>query len=125
MMVRFSYIFFIIAEETPDNTETMIQLLVDAGADVNHKDNEGYTPLMINGNYWVVTILLQMIIMISHSHKLQTITYFLFFTAKERYRYRNEIEQKDLCVAALIKNGADFDYQNSKGEYALLIAGKT
>ena len=54
MMVRFSYIFFIIAEETPDNTETMIQLLVDAGADVNHKDNEGYTPLMINGNYWVV-----------------------------------------------------------------------
>ena len=51
MMGRFSYIFFIIAEETPDNTETMIQLLVDAGADVNHKDNEGYTPLMINGNY--------------------------------------------------------------------------
>ena len=101
----------------------MIQLLVDAGADVNHKDNEGYTPLMINGNYWVVTILSHMIIMISHGHKLQTI--FCFFTAKERYRYRNEIEQKDLCVAALIKNGADLDYQNSKGEYALLIAGKT
>ena len=79
MMVRFSNIFFIIAEETPDNTETMIQLLVDAGADVNHKDNEGYTPLMINGNYWVVTILSHMIIMISHGHKLQTITYFLFF----------------------------------------------
>ena len=72
-----------------------------------------------------MTILSHMIIMISHSHKLQTITYFLFFTAKERYRYRNEIEQKDLCVAALIKNGADLDYQNSKGEYALLIAGKT
>ena len=50
---------------------------------------------------------------------------FCFFIAKERYRYRNEIEQKDLCVAALIKNGADLDYQNSKGEYALLIAGKT
>ena len=49
----------------------------------------------------------------------------VFLTAKERYRYRNEIEQKDLCVAALIKNGADLDYQNSKGEYALLIAGKT
>ena len=64
--------------------------------------------------------------MIIHGHKLQTITYFLgFFTAKERYRYRNEIEQKGLCVAALIKNGADLDYQNSKGEYALLIAGKT
>ena len=79
MMMRFFYVFFIIAEYTPDNIETMVQLLLDAGADINHKDNEGYTPLMINGNYWVETILSHMIIMISHGHKLQTITYFLFF----------------------------------------------
>ena len=39
--------------------------------------------------------------------------------------YRNEIELKDQFVAALLKNGADIDYQNDKGEYALLVAGKT
>ena len=49
--MKFSYVFFIIAVYTPDNVEKMVQLLLDAGADIDHKDNEGYTPLMINGNY--------------------------------------------------------------------------